>query len=78
MYSAAPTPVMTAQPTSAASAIGISFGIFTTPDSLVIMYSANDPTLPICSTGLPFQVILRPTAAASSRSLHRWGRPPRQ
>ena len=56
VYSAAPTPVMTPQPTSAASAQGMSSGIFSTPLSTVSIFSANDPTDDIMETGFPSQL----------------------
>ncbi len=42
---------MTPQPISAASAMGISSGIFTTPFSFVTISSANEPTLANCRIG---------------------------
>ena len=71
-------PVITPHPISAASAIGISLGIFTRPFCEVIMYSANEPTLANWSSGAPFQV-MRPIAeAAMPWSLQRCGSPRRQ
>ena len=56
VYSAAPTPVITPQPISAASAIGISSGILTIPFSEVTIISAKEPTEANCRMGCPFQV----------------------
>ena len=69
---------MTPQPMSAASAMGISSGIFTRPFSEVTISSAKEPTEENCRMGLPFQVRRLAEAAPMPGSLHRLGRPPRQ
>ena len=53
---AAPTPVTTAQPSTAARSSGISRGITATEFSCTSTCSAKPPRLAICRTGRPFSV----------------------
>ena len=54
MFSAAPIPVVTPQPISAAASNGTSLSIRTTPLSCRSICSANPPMCSNCTTGSPF------------------------
>ncbi len=58
--------------------MGISSGIFTTPDSVVTMNSEKEPTLANWRMGCPFQVSRWVEARPRPGSLQRCGRPERQ
>ncbi len=55
--------------------MGISSGIFTTPDSVVTISSENDPTFANCISGWPFQESRCTMAAPLASSLQRFGWP---
>src|SRR5215469_584059 len=73
----APAPVMTPQPTSAATFSGMSSAIFTTAFSCTSNCSANDDRLANWPTALPFQNsrCALPGGIFTSALEHRFGRP---
>jgi hypothetical protein len=79
----APTPVVTAQPTSAARSSGIFGSIFTRLSTCMVAYSAITPQPEKMLTGLPLASRVRSVPSGSVLtalpcSMHSTGRPPTQ
>jgi hypothetical protein len=80
VFTAAPTPVTTAQPNSAASCIGTSAGIFCTELRGTTAYSAKHDSPELCAIDCPLRLRRRPPVArspfwrAALKVVHRFGR----
>src|SRR5204862_1517882 len=80
VFSTAPTPVITAQPISAAAFIGTSRSIGTAADSCTTLYSANEdmPRPKQLSSKSPLRCLRVPSGkqpAGETMLLHKLGRP---